>query len=112
MNDLHARGAHEVSADDALRWAVERIAMHERMIASMAGRLNGLSYAVQCLIGTHPKIEAMQLLWQQALPDVVDAEMEGRLHQTEAYRSGLHQVLASVQQTIDATLQGRSQSHE
>ncbi len=109
MKDLHAIGEHEVSPEEALNWAVERIGMHERTIAGMAGRLNGLAYAVQCLIATHPKIEAMQLLWQRALPDVVDAEMAGALHQTPEYRDALHSQMSMVQKTIDAMLEEQDQ---
>ncbi|KAA2285446.1 hypothetical protein [Arenimonas fontis] len=110
MKDLHTVGEHTVTPEEALQWAVERIGMHERAIASMAGRLNGLAYAVQCLIATHPKIETMQLLWKQALPEVVDEEMAGKLHQTSEYRQALHSQMAMVQKTIDARLEGQDQS--
>lgn len=112
MKDLHAPGEHELTPGEALQWAADRIGMHERTLATLVGRVNGLAYAVQCLIATHPKIEAMQLLWKQALPDVVDEEMAGKLHQMEEYRQALHSQMAMVQKTIDARLSGNDPGSE
>lgn len=106
MKDLHALGTHEATPEEALQWAVEKLETHDRLLAVVLGRMSGLAYAVQCLIATHPKIEAMQDLWQQALPDLVDSEMESKIHQSEDFRTAFHSQMAMVQKTIDARLSG------
>lgn len=100
--DLHRKGAITISLEDFPRWASERIQMHEQLIAALIGRNRALEYGLGAVIGAHPAPEQLLRLWSSATPDLVDAEMDSSIYETEEYRAALQGTMAFLTQTMEA----------
>jgi hypothetical protein len=76
-----------------------------RAISLLAGTAKAIEAAVSALIATHPEPEALQLLWQNLKPGLIDQEHEQVMFQDGLYMQSFLTCLARVSGEIDAAAQ-------